>query len=128
MRAPALALVAAMLPAPLLLAGCDGPSQALALGAGGASIAIFHRTPIDMVYSSVTGKNCSVVHWDEGKPYCNRPEPEPPLQPYCTRSLGIVDCWSDPYAMRDLPPDVADGPRSLNPAQEHDRLSGWLNL
>ena len=87
------ALLAALLPSLLGLAGCDPASQL-----------------------------------DRGESYCRRPEAEPPPQPYCTRSLGTVDCWARPYAMRDLPPQVADGPRVLTPAQEHDRLSGWLNL
>lgn len=120
--------LAALLASPVALAGCDGPSQALGVAAVASSVAIFHRTPIDMVYSAVTGKNCSMVNWDRGQPYCKRPEPEPPMQPYCTRSLGTVDCWSEPYAMRDLPPQVADGPRVLTPAQEHNRTAGWLNL
>ncbi len=123
----ALALTALLI-LPVALAGCDGPSQALAVGAAGASVAIFHRTPIDMIYSSATGRNCSIVNWDRGQPYCKRPEPEPATPPYCTRSLGVVDCWSAPWAMRNLPPQVADGPRALTPAQERDRTAGWLNL
>ena len=125
MRAAALA---ALLTLPLAAGGCDGPSQALGIGAVAASVAVFHRTPIDMAYSAWTGKDCSMVNWDRGQPYCKRPEPEPAMQPYCTRSLGVVDCWSEPYAMRDLPPPVADGPRALTPAQEHNRTAGWLNL
>lgn len=117
-----------LLPPLLALAGCDPASQVLGVGAFGASVAIFHRTPVDMVYSAVTGKNCSAVRLDRGESYCKPPEAEPPPQPYCTRSLGTVDCWARPYAMRDLGPQVADGPRTLTPVQERDRTSGWLNL
>ena len=129
MRARAL-LVLPLLPLlPLLgLAGCDPASQVLGVGAFGASVAIFHKTPVDMIYSAATGKNCSAVRLDRGQSYCKRPEGDPPPQPYCTRSLGTVDCWARPYAMRDLPPQVADGPRTLTPTQEHDRTAGWLNL
>ena len=125
MRAPGFA---ALLCLPLAVASCDGPSQALAVGAVAGSVAIFHRTPIDMAYSAWTGKDCSMVNWDRGQPYCKRPEPLPQTPPYCTRSLGVVDCWTDPAAMRNLAPQVADGPRTLTPAQEHNRTAGWLNL
>lgn len=35
--------------------------------------------------------------------------PKPPPAPYCTRSLGDVDCWTDPQRLADRPPQVADG-------------------
>ncbi len=38
-----------------------------------------------------------------------RPPPPPPPAPYCTRSLGDADCWSDPAKLRDHPPQLADG-------------------
>lgn len=119
---------AALLLPLLALAGCDPASQVLGLGAAGASIAIFHRTPVDMVYSAVTGKNCSVVRLDRNESYCKPPETQPPPQPYCTRSLGTVDCWARPYAMRNLGPQVADGPRTLTPLQLRDGTGGWFNL
>lgn len=69
-----------------------------------------------------------MVRLDRGETYCRRPEPEPPAEPYCTRSLAAVDCWSAPEAMRDLPPQVADGPRHLTAAQERDRTRSWPDL
>lgn len=112
----------------LLLAGCGAtPAQVgvgvVAVGAG--SIAAIGRTPIDAAVSVVTGKDCSVVHWDQGKPYCKPQEPKPDEPPYCTRSLGVVDCWQDPATLPDHPPEVADGPRMLTPAQEQNRTQRW---
>ena len=51
--------------------------------------------------------------------------PKPPPAPYCTRSLADVDCWTDPQALADRPPQVADGgweapplpPRAAPPGQ-----------
>ena len=75
----------------LLLAGCDitpvGVATTVA-GAGAGSIAIIQRSPADAIYSLATGKDCSVVRLDRGQTYCRPVEPEPPAQPFCTRSLG----------------------------------------
>jgi hypothetical protein len=90
------------------------------------SVAAFGRTPVDAAYSLLTGKDCSVVHWDQGKGYCRASEPLPDALPYCTRSLGVVDCWRDPAAEPNLGPDVAEGARALTPAQEKDRTRGWV--
>lgn len=112
------------------LGGCGYTAPQVIAGgavAGVASIAIIHRTIPDAVYSAVTGKDCSVVRLDAGKTYCRRPEPEPPAQPFCTRSLGVVDCWKYPASLPDHPRQVADGP-SLNAAQEADRTRRWPPL
>jgi hypothetical protein len=82
---------------------------------------------VDAVVSVVGGKDCSVVRWDQGKSYCKPEEPKPDAPPYCTRSLGVVDCWKDPAALLDPPPEVADGARALTPMQEKDRTKGWLS-
>jgi hypothetical protein len=36
------------------------------------------------------------------------PAPPPPL--YCTRSLGVPDCWSTPSRQPNAPPALADTP------------------
>jgi hypothetical protein len=115
----------------LLLAACGAtPEQALtgaaALGIG--SIAVIQRSPLDAVYSTVTGRDCSIVRLDQGKSYCRPVEPPPETPPYCTRSLAVADCWQDPASLPDHPPELADGPRTLTPAQEADRLRRWPNL
>jgi hypothetical protein len=115
----------------LLLAGCGAtPEQALtgvgALGVG--SIAVMQRSPVDAIYSLITGKDCSVVRLEQGKSYCRPTEPPPEAPPYCTRSLGVVDCWKDPASLPDHPRQVGDGPQTLTPAQEADRTRRWPNL
>jgi hypothetical protein len=108
----------------LVLAGCDAAYEGVAAVTVG-SVATIHRTPVDAVVSLVTGKDCSMVRLDENKTYCRPIDPPPDAPPYCTRSLGVVDCWKDPAAMPDIPPEVADGPRTLTPAQNADRTRTW---
>ena len=69
-----------------------------------------------------------MVRLDQGKSYCRPVEPPPEPPPYCTRSLGVADCWRDPASLPDHPPEMADGPRTLTPAQEADRTRGWPSL
>jgi hypothetical protein len=112
----------------LLLAGCGAtPEQAVtgvaAVNVG--SIAVIQRSPFDAIYSILSGRDCSVVRLEQGKSYCRPVEPPPGAQPYCTRSLGVVDCWRDPASLPDRPPPVADGPGTLTPLQEADRTRTW---
>jgi hypothetical protein len=114
-----------------LLAGCGGtPEQVLtgvgALGIG--SIAVLQRSPFDAVWSTITGRDCSVVRLEQGKSYCRPIEPPPEPQPFCTRSLGVADCWQDPASLPDHPRQLGDGPHTLTPAQEADRTRRWPNL
>lgn len=108
----------------LLLSGCVEGAEAVAAVTVG-SVTIIGRTPIDAAHSLVTGKDCSMVRLDQGKTYCRPIEPPPDPQPYCTRSLAVVDCWMDPAAVPNLGPDVANGPSTLTPAQEADRTRTW---
>jgi hypothetical protein len=114
----------------LLLAGCATPEQlatgGVALSVG--SIAIMQRSPIDALYSMAAGKDCSIVRLEQGKSYCRPMEPPPESQAYCTRSLGVPDCWRDPENLPDHPPELGDGPRTLTPAQDADRTRGWPAL
>jgi hypothetical protein len=117
------------LPLLLLLAACGlTPEQwaTVGVGAGVGSIAVMQRTPLDAMYSIASGRDCSIVHWDQGKSYCRPVEPPPEPPPFCSRSLGVVDCWRDASSLPDHPSEVADGPRTLTPAQEVDRHKGWL--
>ncbi len=109
----------------LLLPGCTPESAGAFAAANAASVAVFRRAIPDLVVSGVTGRDCSVVRLEQGKPYCRPPEPPPDAPEFCTRSLGVVDCWADPAALTDRPRGVADGPRALTPAQEADRTRRW---
>jgi hypothetical protein len=112
----------------LALAGCgisDNLGAAIGTGAVVASVATIHRTPVDALYSLVTGRDCSVVRLDQGKTYCRPVEPEPETPTYCTRSLGSVNCWKDPDTVPGHPRGVADGPSRLTAEQEADRVRTW---
>jgi hypothetical protein len=115
----------------VLLAGLATGGCAVAEGFGAvevASIPVIHRTFTDAIYSAVTGKDCSIVRLDENKTYCRPVEPPPALPPYCTKSLGTVDCWQDPQHLFPKPPQVADGPMTLTPEQEANRTRRWPPL
>jgi hypothetical protein len=117
-------LVGALLGA-ACVAGCvPGTVVPLTLGLG-ADVAIFHRTVPDLIYSGITGRDCSMVRLDRGESYCRPVDPPVPPQPYCTRSLGMVDCWAQPDRMPNLPPQVAEGPQTLTPEQNRVRLARW---
>ena len=111
----------------LLLAGCGADPLTMttvAVGTTAGSVAVMHRTPIDALWSLATGRDCSVVRLDQGKSYCKPKEPPPEPPPYCTQTLGVANCWSDPEHMPGIGPQLGDGPGTLTPAQEVDRTSG----
>ncbi len=124
-RTPAAALALAV-----AVGGCTPPATpAVLLGLGDlASVATFHRGLFDLAFSGTTGRDCSIVRLDRGQTYCREKEAPPAPPPYCTRSLGTVDCWADPAAVPNLPREVADGPRTLTPAQERQRTARWPDL
>jgi hypothetical protein len=113
---------------PLLMGGCGPETPVVAAATVAVSIPVFHRTPVDMVVSAASGRDCSVVYLDRGERYC-RPKEQPPDKPlFCTRSLGVADCWENPAKLPNNPREIADGPRSLTPDQESDRTSRWPGL
>ena len=118
---PWLTLAAAVGPLGGCVAGTVVPVGAL----GGLEIAAFHRSIPDLAYSAVTGRDCSVVRLDRGESYCRPIAPPVPPQPYCTRSLGTVDCWADGAAMANQAPQVAQGPVKLTAEQEWWRTAPW---
>jgi hypothetical protein len=70
---------------------------------------------------AAAGKDCAGMR--QGQPPC-RPSVPPPR--FCTRSLGVVDCWANPDALNGPPPhQVADGPLTLTPAQLANSSHGW---
>jgi hypothetical protein len=112
----------------MLLAGCGATPEQLLTGFGGAgiaSIAIIHRSPFDAVYSIVSGRDCSIVRLDRDESYCRPVDPPPEPPRYCTRSLGVVDCWADPTDVPGQRRGVADGPRMLTSEQEAYRTRTW---
>lgn len=114
----------------MAVAGCGDLGETAGIGAlaTGASVAVFGRAVPDLIISAASGKDCSVVRLEQGKTYCKPVEPPPPPQPVCTRSLGTVDCWTNPAALPPGTPQVADGPTTLTPEQEANRTRRWPPL
>ena len=64
-----------------------------------------------------------------GRPFfCASLQPLPTPPPYCTRSIGAVDCWVRPPLTIPYRPGVADGRTALNAAQEAQRRQCWPGL
>ncbi len=118
----ALAL-AALLP----LAACTPrATPAVAFAAADiATIATFHRDGFDLLYSLLSGRNCSVVRLDAGKSYCQPIGPPPPPPRFCTRTLGLPECFANPEALPDHPSPLADGRSQLTAAQDRNRTASW---
>ncbi len=107
----------------LSVPGCAEPVGALA-AAEVASVVVFGRGIADIGVSAISGRDCSIVRLDRGLTYCAPIEPPPAPGPFCTRSLGVVDCWINPEALPTPQRSVADGP-APTPAQEQYRHARW---
>ena len=109
----------------LSLAACDPASLGATAAAGVGSVVVIGRTPVDAVVSLASGRDCSAVRLDRGQSYCRPEEPPPGPPPYCSLSLGRVDCWREPPLAIPLQRGVADGPVALTAEQEAHRTRRW---
>lgn len=109
----------------LPLAACDPASLGATAAVGAGSVVLIGRTPVDAAVSLARGQDCSIVRLDRGQGYCKPPEAPPAPQPYCTRSLGRVDCWREPPLALPTQRGVADGPATLTAEQEAHRTRRW---
>lgn len=115
--------------AALPLAGCDPQSRLAMTALDIGVVPVFGRTLPDLLVSGLSGRDCSLVHIEQGHAYCREPEPPPAPPPFCTRSLGSVDCWASAEAQPGPPRrGLADGPAALTPAQEAHRVRSWPGL
>jgi hypothetical protein len=89
-----------------------------------ATVAVFGRGIGDIGVSAVTGRDCSVVRLDRGQTYCAPLEGPPAPGPFCTRSLGTVDCWADPAELPGRYRSIGDTPPPT-PAQDRYRRALW---
>lgn len=108
------------------LTGCAGwttPVGALA-AVEVASVVVFGRGIVDIGVSAISGRDCSIVRLDRGLTYCEALETGPVAGPFCTHSLGVVDCWIDPAALPGLSREVSDGP-APTATQERYRRAPW---
>jgi hypothetical protein len=106
-----------------VLPGCSPWTEPAGAFAGFemASVVVFGRGIGDLAVSAVSGRDCSIVRLDAGKSYC-APRDDPGRRgPYCTRSLGVVDCWADPGLLPVMQREVADTP---GPTEEQLRYRG----
>ncbi len=110
----------------LLLPGCAYPLEPTgALAAvNAASVVVFGRGVVDIGVSAISGRDCSIVRLDRGQTYCTAHDPPGDTGPFCTRSLGVVDCWSNPEA---LPPGTRNVADAKRPSAEQDayRRASW---
>ncbi len=49
----------------------------------------------------------------------------PPLPEFCTRTLGVAQCFANPELLPDHPAGLADGPGELTPEQIADSKKWW---
>ena len=109
----------------LAVTGCGNltPAMTALAGVEVASVAVFGRDVVDIGVSAITGKDCSVVRLDKGETYCAPPPGAWTTGPFCTRTLGTVDCWSNPAALR-RPTELGDTPPPT-PIQEEYSHARW---
>lgn len=96
MPRPSLPKIATRLAVVLLAAVLPG---GCAVGLAAGAIAATGKTPIDHVYSLVSGKDCSLVRKQHGMTYCAEDQPEIELAVHCYPTLGEATCYptADPY-------------------------------
>jgi hypothetical protein len=120
MRKPTPVVLAVM----LLTGGCEtvdtswiGPAAAVQIG----TTMLIGRGPFEAAYSVLTGRDCSLANWAAEKRFCAQQEVVTRPR-YCTRSLGVVDCWTvvDPFGPQQ---GVADTP-ARPPMQDRT----WVSL
>lgn len=106
------------------VAACSPEPWGAAAGADLVSVVVFGRSIGDIGVSALSGRDCSVVRLDRGQTYCAPRDELPVPSPFCTRSLGIVDCWANPAALPAPYPGVADTPPPTLAQQRH-RAAPW---
>ncbi len=118
----------------LFVTGCSDPAgvTAAVLAAEGTSVAVFGRGLGDIGVSAVTGRDCSIVRLDRGQTYCAPRYLGPEPQAFCTRSLGVVDCWTDPATLQpgltpvaDLPPPTREQVEYREARWPKSLFAGW---
>ncbi|WP_293948811.1 hypothetical protein [Sneathiella sp.] len=102
---------------------------AFAISTGGCSSDMFKSA--DQKVAGAFGETCSFTHLSKGKEFCPEVEGEAVVQAplYCYRSLGTVDCYSEPNPylnersprVRKVPPLASMGAPYVS-ASEYQRL------
>ena len=86
----------------LSLSGC-GTAVLTFVGTNMATVVHAENTIPDIILSSRSGKNCSLLHASRNEPYCQSAPPDPTKvlaelasNRYCYRTLGRIDCYTRP--------------------------------
>lgn len=86
----------------LMLSGCASLlGAAAAPGAGIGTTVLSGKTPVDHLYSAISGKDCSIIRNRQGLTYCVEDERVPPVRVVCYRTLGDVSCYDQPNPFND---------------------------
>ena len=97
-------------------------------GSGTLSGTLTASPNLTYIVEIFSNSSAAVAGLEQGKTYCRPTEPPPEPLPYCTRSLGVADCWRDPASLPGRPPDLGDIPHPLTPEQEANRTRRWPPL
>lgn len=102
----------------MALAGCTSPLGLAAAGADVVTLNATKKTIGDHVVSAATGRDCSIISFEQTGDYCPDKVVIDRSRVYCYRTLADVDCHHipDPYrngsaALASPPPDIRTVPR-----------------
>lgn len=81
----------------LVLGGCNvGPTLTVSGAVHAGSLIVTGKLPEDHLFGWLTNQDCSAVRVERRGPWCVPHPGPPPPPPFCTRSIGSVDCWATP--------------------------------
>ncbi|CAO3446954.1 hypothetical protein [Azospirillum largimobile] len=102
----------------MALAGCTSPLGLAAAGADVVTLNATKKTIGDHLVSAATGRDCSIISFEQTGDYCPDKVVIDRSRIYCYRTLADVDCHHipDPYrngntALASPPPDIRTVPR-----------------
>jgi hypothetical protein len=91
----------------LFVAACNGPGPIVAVGISPVGVPLAMATlpqtkklPTDHILSAITGRDCSIIHYEGDGSYCvDPPRTVKYSNVYCIKTLGSVECHrrNDPY-------------------------------
>lgn len=102
----------------MALAGCTSPLGLAAAGADVVTLNATKKTIGDHLVSAATGRDCSILSFEQSGDYCPDKVEVDRSRVYCYRTLADVECHHipDPYrngntALASPPPDIRTVPR-----------------
>ena len=102
----------------MALAGCTSPLGLAAAGADVVTLNATKKTIGDHLVSAATGRDCSIISFEQSGDYCPDKVEVDRSRVYCYRTLADVECHHipDPYrngntALASPPPDIRTVPR-----------------